>query len=214
MRRSPFGIMRLTNPSSIRLRVFVLGLVVLGVVMPLAARENDSRVRAAKARYAAGERAFREGRFGDALREFETGHGIVPRAAFLLNMGHCQRRLGNPREAHVLYRLFLDADANTPARGEVESVLAELEREMAAASAPPPATPEPPRIGAAAPAARTVPPRLELDAPAPPRPVYKRWRTWTLAGSALALGAAAAFVFVHSGSAYREHGSLGTLGIP
>ncbi len=199
------------HSASRRLCAIVIGLAALGLVLPLSANEDENRVRAAKSHYASGDQAFKEGHYERALREFEAGYQAIPRPAFLLNMGHCQRRLGDPRQARELYRLFLEAEPHSPLRAEVESVMAELQNEMPAQRAPAP------RLAwRESPAATSSSPALDMQAtPAPrPAPLYARWQTWAVVAGLVAVGASSFLLLHNSGPSYTERGTLGTMGAP
>jgi tetratricopeptide (TPR) repeat protein len=188
----------------------VAGLAASTVAMGAEAREDD-QLRRAKEHYRKGDDAFRDGLFAEALREFEAGYKLVPRPAFLVNMGHCRRRLGDLKEAHTLYRLFVDSDPTSELRAEVEEVIVELEKEMGAAPARVPVPLEPPPVTAPSPAG--TPAQVVSHSPPPPaKPFYRRWQTWVIAGSVVALGCAAIIVTGRSGASYQERGTLGTLG--
>lgn len=141
------------------------------------ARPSESDA-AARARYADGEIAFRDGRYSDAIRAFDEGYRLVPRPIFVLNVAHCWRRMGDLMRARAAYRRYLIVDPDTRRRADVEAVIRDLDLAIAEQSvlASPPARPvEPPVLVAYRP-----PP----VAPRPSgKPLWRRWWLLTAAGA-------------------------------
>jgi tetratricopeptide (TPR) repeat protein len=120
------------------------------------AAETDATSRAREL-YKSGEKAFKAGRYEEALREWESGYQLSARPLFLLNMGHAERRRGQLGNARTLYRRFLLMEPETKLRGEIEGVLREIDGALATeeagkSAAPASATPAntPPPVPAAA----------------------------------------------------------------
>jgi tetratricopeptide (TPR) repeat protein len=97
----------------------------------------------ARAHYEAGRALYSLGRYDDALREFMAGHQLAPRARFLLNMGQCYRKLGQPGKAKEMYTLYMRDPATRDAeeRAQVEQLLAEATQAAAQPAAAPPSAP-------------------------------------------------------------------------
>jgi tetratricopeptide (TPR) repeat protein len=185
-------------------------------------------VARARELYKSGEKAFKAGRYEDALHDWETGYQLSNRPLFLLNMGHAERRRGQLANARTLYKRFLLMEPETKLRGEIEGVLGEIDSTLAEESGK-----------AAAPAAATMPVPVGDDSSAPPspavlaaqvegqstttiagtavaeapRPVWRRWWFWAGAGTVVA-AAVITTVLVRRGDSYDKAGSLGTLGSP
>ena len=142
------------------------------------ARAEDDETEA-RFHFRAGEALFRVGKYNEAIREFQAGYGLAPRAPFLLNIAQAYRRLGDVQNAIDAYQKFLDlAAADDPRRADVESVLAELR----AGRAPPPAVEVAPlRAPAAQPIAPSPPPPVAIVAPTPPSPKPRPRRTLAIA---------------------------------
>lgn len=154
----------------------LVGLSCLGGAVPAAgaprAQAGDATARA-RTHFRAGQALYNLGNYTDALREFESGFELVPKAQFLINMAQCHRKLDDPWRARDLYERFLrEAPAQASERGEVEAVMAELDAQIAGRPRPeprpsspvePPSSPSPPL-----PAPPAAPP---LSAPAPTAPV-------------------------------------------
>jgi hypothetical protein len=218
------------------LRVLLALLLLSGAIAvspPCLAAEADD-VQRAREHHKAGDQAFKDGRYLDAYKEWEAGFNLSPRPLFLLNMAHAERRRGELKNARTLYRRFLLMEPQTKLRGEVESVLAEIDAALAEAPVPAPAAqPEAPPL--APPEVTTAPPPPELlgspnEPPSGPppfvstalppseaeptaRPLYKQWWFWTGIGVVAAAAGGTSF-FLLRGPRYTKMGSLGTVGAP
>jgi tetratricopeptide (TPR) repeat protein len=223
-------------PLAACLRVLLAALSVSGAIVlpaPCRAAEADD-VQRAREHHKAGDQAFKEGRYQDAYKEWEAGYNLSPRPLFLLNMAHAERRRGELKNARTLYRRFLLMEPQSRLRGEVESVLAEIDAALAEAPETAPA-PQPEGAPVAPPTVVTTPPPPDLlgspgePAIGPPsfvstalppadpeptaRPLYKRWWFWTGIGVVAAAAGGASF-FLLRGDGYTKMGSLGTVGAP
>ena len=125
--------------------------------------------------YRLGEVHFRAGRLEEALRAFEDGHRLLPRAEFLLNLAQCHRALGRPREAIAFLRRFVAEAPAHPLRPAAERTLGELERSL-----PPPVLVAQPRP--------TTPPLLPPPPPPPPSPPPSRTWVWITLGATAIVG--------------------------
>jgi len=91
-----------------------------------------------KAAFDEGQRRFLAGDYREALAWFEKGYLFTDDAAFLLNIAQCQRLLGAPKEALVMYRLYLKSTpewANREGRAVATKAIRELDSEAAGAPA-------------------------------------------------------------------------------
>jgi tetratricopeptide (TPR) repeat protein len=125
-----------------------------------------------------GRRLFQSGDYRGALAAFKKGYLSTEDASFLLNIAQCHRFLMEPKEAVMMYRLYLKSSpegANTEARSVATKAILEIERELAAQ--PSPTTPVVPLSPAApnaasptpTPATAAVPPGRSLGVSAPSR---------------------------------------------
>jgi hypothetical protein len=232
-------------------RCFAVALVIAGMTtagvrpgaMGRAQAADSEAVSKAREHYKNGEKAFKAGRFDEALREWEAGYQLSNRPLFLLNMGHAERRRGQLGNARTLYKRFLLMEPETKLRDEIEGVLREIDSALAnedGAGKAPGATAAPQPNGASEPAASTnerdakdvslSPPSpaalaaevtsqdsgtMIHDSPRaePPPPVWRRWWFWAGAGAVVAAGVVTT-VLLRRGDAYTKSGSLGTLGTP
>jgi tetratricopeptide (TPR) repeat protein len=102
-------------------------------------------------RYGQAVAAFEAGDFATALAGFQETYVRSRRPEVLINVAVCYQRLGRREEALTTYRNYLSLSADSPNRATIESTVAQLERELAAASpvapvAPTPAPPPPPVV--------------------------------------------------------------------
>lgn len=75
----------------------------------------------------AGRSAFDKARYDKALMSFEQAYYICPMPKLLFLIGECHEALDHASEAIEYYQKFLDEDANTDRREEVEARVARLE---------------------------------------------------------------------------------------
>jgi hypothetical protein len=184
-------------------------------------RDQLEAERESRARYAAGEAAFRAGRYRPAVVEFEAGFAAVPKPGFLLNIGHAYRRLGDLHKARAAYKKFLLVDPTSTLHDDVLSLIGELDsaladddradrlaaRAIAAGLVPPPVDGQPGHSGVNL-AAR--PPSAVPNLVDPPPPFYRRAWFWMVVG-AVAIGTGVGIYAVRTGADERGHptGSLG-----
>lgn len=90
----------------------------------------------ARSHFLAGLELYIEGRYTEALAEYQAAWVIWEDPELLLDMAECNRHLGNVDLAREQYRGFLERSHRSPLRGSVERQLARLD---APAEAPPPA---------------------------------------------------------------------------
>lgn len=76
--------------------------------------QEDSRDREARMLFQAGELAFNEGRFENALESFHRAHALTQRPELLFNIGTCQERLERYDEALQSFRAYLTARPDAP----------------------------------------------------------------------------------------------------
>jgi tetratricopeptide (TPR) repeat protein len=100
----------------------------------------------AHAHYLFGKSAYDNGRYQEAIQQFEAGYALMHKPAFLLNLGQSHRHLGHYKKALALYRQYLDeTTADAPLREQAKQIIRELEVEAGDERSPaPPAEPSPP----------------------------------------------------------------------
>ena len=146
----------------------------VAALSPATARGADKGdVRKAREHFRVGEQAFKEGRYQDAYREWQAGYELSPRALFLLNMAHAERRRGDLPNARVLYRRYLLMEPDSKLRGEVEQVLKEIDAVLPAQDGPGTgADQRPPAVAPGSESAIEPPPAVAGPPPSRPCP---RW---------------------------------------
>jgi hypothetical protein len=121
-------------PRGIALAVVALLLCALASSPPAAADDSDAK-REARALLKEGVRLLDAGQPEEALALFRSAHARFASAKLLLNIASTLKRLGRNVEAADTYQDYLDAADTDPARrGEVERVLAELDRRLVVAT--------------------------------------------------------------------------------
>jgi tetratricopeptide (TPR) repeat protein len=188
----------------------VLGFVLGGSVR--AAAEGDPRPIAAR-HFQRGKQLFGEARYLEALAAFQAGYDVLALPGFLVNIGQCQRKLGQLDDASASFRQFLNGGTGAPElRAEIRDALAEIEKERSGAPPPPPApVEEAPPPAADAPAEKPVDLTAHDIPPDPPQRVEHRtrWWAWTLAAVLVAGALAAGIAVAVLETAGPRAGSLG-----
>jgi hypothetical protein len=99
------------------------------VLVPSAARAEGSDIERARALDHEGARAFREGRYNDAIRYFEDAYRLGAPGAELWNIARCYLKLDQPEQANeALERYLATPDLPAADRTEARAQLAELHR--------------------------------------------------------------------------------------
>jgi tetratricopeptide (TPR) repeat protein len=166
------------------MRLGVGGVVLLAWAYAFAAPVSESAKEIARGHFHAGKTLFAEGRYREALVEFEAARREVPLPAFDYNIAVCYERMDEPEMAIAAWRRYLHAA--TPAEEpEVRARIDELERVLASR----------PRVEKPAPSKPPAPP--------PPLPGRERYRKMRIAGYVL-LGVGVAGVAI--GAAFAALG--------
>lgn len=180
----------------------------------------------ARAFFVRGEAAFNAEHYREALAEFEAGYATVPRPGFLINMGHAQRKLGEPHKARALYQKFLQVEPTSPLREDVLAMIAELDGALALedravapeAPAPAPAPPVAAPLALEAPAPRETPSEAAVSQDVGPAratsatPIYGRSWFWVAAGAVAAgVGVGIYAALRPAGDNFHDVGTFGAL---
>src|SRR6266700_3761303 len=90
-------------------------------------------LRRARLHFLEGRKAFEGKRYPAALEEFQAGYELEPRPAFLLDMAHAARKMGELKRARELYQRFLACDPPPPQadRRVAEQLAREIDRKLA-----------------------------------------------------------------------------------
>jgi tetratricopeptide (TPR) repeat protein len=155
---------------------------------------GSDKTAEASALYQRGAKAYRAGKYREALAFFQAADLIAPRAALSFNVARAYDRLGERDRAVAAYREYLKRDTRAPNASWVRARIAALEPDRyglsyAQTSGTPPKAP-PRRAKRPAVRATTVP----REPPEPPRRVRERsfspW-SWLIVGTGSASLAAA-----------------------
>lgn len=139
-----------------------LALLLLAAAPGIARAQVDSRDDEARALFTAGHTAFEDGRFADALPDFQRAYDLSHRPELLYNIGQCHEHLRHDAEAVAAFESYLAAVPDAPNRRVLEARIAVL-RGSATDEAPPDAVPE-------TPPAETPPPDVVPSAGVAPAP--------------------------------------------
>lgn len=135
----------------------------------LGAEPSEPRAQAA-AHFQQAERFFNEGRYEEAVREFEAAQVLGPHPDLLFNLGKCHERLGDLAEALSHYRAYVKAVPEAEDVALVLVAIADLERQQNERGS------ESVQVGDA--------PRALAMVPQAPSSSRGRVWTWVLAGAA------------------------------
>jgi len=87
--------------------------------------------RQARRAFQSAEAYFHDGRFAEALAEYQAGYEQAPLPGFLINIAQCHRRLGDLVKARATYQKFVLVAPDSPHIPEVKSLIAELDQLLA-----------------------------------------------------------------------------------
>lgn len=96
-----------------------------------AAAEADSRTAEAKARFKQGVALYKQGRWGEAVEEFETAYRLKPHGVVRFNVAQCYEKLGQVAQALKSYHLYLREVPEAEDKAAVLSSIASLEKSLA-----------------------------------------------------------------------------------
>jgi Tfp pilus assembly protein PilF len=136
--------------------------------------------------FSRGQTAQAEGRYRDAINEYEQAYELVPHANALFNIAFCYEQLGDWQQSADFYQRYLDEHRDKPApdAATVTDKIRVLRAKPAVAPADPYPAPAPTPIEPSAPSNASRPATF-VDAVAPPSlPPTPRWHV----GAAYGLG--------------------------
>ena len=227
----------MTTAGARRVAVVAAALIA-SLPSPAARAASPEKERDARAHFQAGETHFKAGEYEEALTDYQAGYDAKPLPGFLVNIGQCQRRLGDLKAARATYQKFVLIAPDSPLVPQVKSMMAEIDGLLASsdkskpAPAAPPATAAPgdeetrPEPTATAPAPAAPPAREAttaspvLVAPAtaagdepaaPPERKSHRWWLWAALGAVVVGGAVTAYALTSGGTTTIHDGSIDTL---
>jgi tetratricopeptide (TPR) repeat protein len=166
------------------MRTLILASVVAACVWPTGAHADDQDL--GRAHFTTGRSYYDQGRYADALKEFEEAYRVSKRVGFLYNIGICHEKLGHDEEALTAFQGYLGSVADEAERAELQSHIDAIKARRAS-RVPATATPAPTSNALTA----MAPP------PARERPVWKRgwfWGTMAAVAAVVATGVAVGVV--------------------
>lgn len=107
----------------------------------VASAQPDEPEDEAKRLFTSGRAAFEQGRFEDALHDFEASYASSGRAQLLYNIAQCHDRMRKDRAAIDAFERYLAAAPDADNRAAVEARLALLRAAVVQADAPQPEVP-------------------------------------------------------------------------
>jgi tetratricopeptide (TPR) repeat protein len=110
---------------------------ILGLTLVLVGGVAQADAGGARSHFLSGLQLYSQGKYTEALGEYQAAWVQWEDPELLLDMAECNRHLGKLDEAREQYRGFLERAPHSPLRGSVERQLARLERQEG--DAPPPA---------------------------------------------------------------------------
>jgi tetratricopeptide (TPR) repeat protein len=137
-----------------------------------------------------GTSLYNLGQFEEAISEYRRGYEQKADPVFLYNIAQAYRQLGAPDKALFFYRRYLSTAPEAANRRQVEGLVADLDKLVAAEQrARTPAPPEP-LSGATAPpgSAAFLEPGADASGLPRDRPVWHRWGFWAGLGTLVAGG--------------------------
>jgi tetratricopeptide (TPR) repeat protein len=182
--------------------VAVVALMLCTLSGSLARAETDAdKKQRAKEHYEIATRLYDVGKYGDAIKEYESAYLLTGDPALLFNIGQAYRLWERPEDALRVYKNYLRQRPDAVNRADVEKKIADLEKvieerhrtgvpmtEPPPTVAAPPAgvATEPPPAGAAPGGSpEGTPPEPAADVlaqPAPPPAPDRKWLTYSLLG--------------------------------
>lgn len=110
------------------MRFLVSLLVVAALATPAFAQRKKDREKAAIAHYEQGQRHYNLGEFDKAIEEYKAAYALTNAPGLLFNIAQAYRLKKDYEQALFFYRTYLREDPQAENRGDVEALIAELER--------------------------------------------------------------------------------------
>lgn len=154
----------------------VLALLLLAAAPGIARAQVDSRDDEARALFTAGHTAFEDGRFADALPDFQRAYDLSHRPELLYNIGQCHEHLRHDSEAVAAFESYLAAVPDAPNRRVLEARIAVLRGSSDEAATDPSADAQPEPLAErpppdVTPAAEVAPAPSSSASPGPVGPI-------------------------------------------
>jgi len=153
---------------------------------------DDGALDEARAVFELGTAAYEEGRFEAALRHFQRSYELTESPDILFNVGTVADRLREDELALDAYERYLQARPDAEDREHIEGRIRILRGGVEVSDDPDPTNEPSPIVAAAQP-----------NTPEDADEGGRLW-TWIAGGTAIALGAATAFLWVDANNTYSE----------
>src|SRR5260370_40929512 len=113
--------------SSVHLKNKLAALAAVMALLTLPAQAKDATEMRAREQFSAGQAAYANGRYEQALGAFSEAYGLQPVPGFLFNIAQCHRQLGTYERAAVFYQQYLDLSPSSANTATVRALLSEIE---------------------------------------------------------------------------------------
>jgi hypothetical protein len=186
----PTGSLPDTMPS-VRVRAFLVALLLAVVVLPLLASRDARADDAQQARdlFTQGNTFFDLGQFDKAIDAWQKGYQLKNDPGFLYNIAQAYRMTDDAPKAIFFYKRYLSNSPKAHNRAEVEQKIDALQKQLPAQDQTKPIPPPGP-LGQGNPVANPSPPPTEPPAPPPLSTPGQPEPTPTATGEVAATGAA------------------------
>lgn len=104
------------------------GACALLLLLVATAAADDDPVTRARRLYDSGTAHYNLAEYKDALGDFKLAYRLQQDATFLFNIAQCYRQLGDPSSAASFYRAYRRESPDQTHRGEVDRLIAEMDR--------------------------------------------------------------------------------------
>ncbi len=98
--------------------------------------EKKTGIDVARRRMEKGQQLFAQGRYQEAMGEFEAAYEAQPFGAFLFNAAYAAEKAGDRQRAIARYREYLASDPSTADAEKIRANIARLEKELSAMPVP------------------------------------------------------------------------------
>jgi tetratricopeptide (TPR) repeat protein len=168
-----------------------------------------SKIAQARHHFLTGKVAYDAGDYRFAIKEFLAGYHLYPKPAFLINIAQSYRKVGQPEDALLYFKTYLEIAPSSRMRQELERLIHELKEEQARIN-------EKKKKKKKA-ASRKAIAHVLTDPKSTPRPrqtsstpFYKRWWFWTALGIAVSTGVGTGIYF-GTRERYQDDASMGVV---
>ena len=120
----------IVNTMRFLLHICLAFAVALSVSIPDQGWAQGDAKTQARGHYKKAKAAFEEGKYKQALAEYQGAYRLMPLPGFLFNIGQCYRNMKKPDKAIIAFKRYLKEQPKAGNREAVEGLIAELEAEI------------------------------------------------------------------------------------